>query len=1254
VHCFEQPTVTKTLNCPSAKTYGRLLFVDFILSFFLKFFFLCFANTCFYLLWHFLIGVTLMDSVANLLFPLEGSGITSMLASIANIILIVVSTVFFSHFMEFILSRKKRTETEKNDKLNLKFSRRTLILLIVTSASVILLVGLYVYTGQGAYDYAIPEEYTNTSVNWLLQFLDPIVGISGFSSVPFGAFGLNLAVRYSLVLILALTLRVCTIAMLSSRNAFKKFLNSVDKHSEKVMLVDDKAKAAMEKDKTIIDMLITYLKTKMTPFKFFAGGLALLSFGAFVLGSSDPANQILQVIFVVSTVLSHIFPLGMLSPSDGTEISLLLANFATVLLIIFIAFIYIFIIAIFMLFVSKARLYVKGITWDEENKPKLIFNIFITVLVASLCAIGVFFLIIRYDDFIYPFANIINLANSSIFVQLLLITLVLVAIFTVLGLGVIFLAVLVGFIFSVLCFVWHTAKKTLTDIKNTASPVKQGKNGTLTFLGLIIKSLLLFISNTVISVLGIFTKTAPKVRFTMSHTFLGFFAVASFLNTFMGFLYFYVPPQTTSDPPDNPIAMYMLVALTISVALQIAIVVFGLKAGEIYQANKNNRGRRQKNIFWWPYIILVFVSVMFAFVNIFSQLTDRARIENTLFNEIRTQADNLLGVRDTTNNVQQAYETARLDLHVMINDDITEITRRRDIARRHFANLAEAESYRYPVSWHARNDFDNFRVQTQDLDNISEYLIRLLYIDYEAFDRQGITIIEFHHYWQHRHIQTYTSRRIEFSVNGYTWEIGDNFTGIHPLSYGADASTRQAFIADAHWYINPTLPVGRMIGNSSSHSVARGEEITIPYGDKYQVLIEMIIRYVTISNFINNAYLIANNAQRPLFPSLRTSNVHDIRQNATGIGASADFWTAFNKMILTDSIRGSVTTTYRSLPNRTDGMIPMAYLSRIVGDILDNALYSAGNNTAQDDVGGLLERISYSLTQRVMPDNNNTFMTIEALNNYVETSISLYHILAILEREKVEYALPSAYETSETPEYVVPILEGLFLVRQNILWAQENLFPTTEYYHGNVHTVRMYRDYANSISRSNFLLSFDILFRGISLNPHRNVLNSIYSAWILALSFLIICIAKDYFAFYVGRSNFYNRPIYKFEMKKDSLLDRIGYLKYDEQLSAFFDMPTCNLGKYDVEELYLHRMFVHDILTDKASTLCDKRHHAHQLHDKHTPTEALFYDLKLMKSYLRYKKIRYNQLYHVFGINMIDAKEKADLQSWLSDYTKGL
>lgn len=118
-----------------------------------------------------------------------------------------------------------------------------------------------------------------------------------------------------------------------------------------------------------------------------------------------------------------------------------------------------------------------------------------------------------------------------------------------------------------------------------------------------------------------------------------------------------------------------------------------------------------------------------------------------------------------------------------------------------------------------------------------------------------------------------------------------------------------------------------------------------------------------------------------------------------------------------------------------------------------------------------------------------------------------------------------------------------------------------------VYDVRTYRSYARGVASSNLQISFDALFKGeMGLNGTGNVINDLYSAQMVAVFILIICALVDFMAFFSGLLLF--QDIFLLDMKRKSKLSKLGYIAFDAILTKYL-MPPERIGDHRKRKIAL-------------------------------------------------------------------------------------
>ncbi len=165
------------------------------------------------------------------------------------------------------------------------------------------------------------------------------------------------------------------------------------------------------------------------------------------------------------------------------------------------------------------------------------------------------------------------------------------------------------------------------------------------------------------------------------------------------------------------------------------------------------------------------------------------------------------------------------------------------------------------------------------------------------------------------------------------------------------------------------------------------------------------------------------------------------------------------------------------------------------------------------------------------------------MSDYIDRVLSVDAIL-----KPSDYLLA---EKDDEDEVLAVINDGPKAERSDGDGTDENSGPENS----DTYNVRSYRNYAQGITYSNFQISYDALLRGsLGLNAHRENINALYSSNVVAVFIMIICALVDMMAFFSGLLLFKN--IYLF--KRTSELNRIGYLNLEAGLTEIFSLPNGN------------------------------------------------------------------------------------------------
>ena len=1073
------------------------------------------------------------EYLLRLFFPMEGFSVVVIIVSLLNILFILFGTVVFSYILIAIFAGYRPT-------------KRTAVLAVLSVSIVVFILMLL-------HSYTVYNQHPDDFTGFLLLVLNPMFGINGFASNPSTWFGVNLLLRYILLIPIITALRFSIHFAKKIRKSFSLFLEKVghllNSGSASVPATVAGTPPSLSLSGVSPAQAVANLLQK--PIRLI--GLLVFTFTAFafILGGESPATQVSALFTSVLNVIEVILPLGMVAPADDTSFDALLRNFAIVLLIIFIATFYVAIILVFFAFLNSVRKNYKRIAAWLKKRP-WIWKGFLVIIVGTLLVLMIYFTVGNYANLVQAFSFVHDISSLSGARQIFAITVMVTGITFAIAIIILAASLFVSFVFSIIVYFYSATARKIELIREQNAKEEYRKNRLVLLFQYVGHSFLRFIESIIEAFLGVFIKPTRKISFSMGHAAIGLFAIASFFNTFLGFMYFYVPINSVITNGSNgyiPRWVYFLVSLTVSAAIQIGIVVFGLKAGEVYGANVKKLKLWRFGRCTVPYLLFLFISVVFAYTNLFSRFANTAEIRATLYNEIRVQADEILNLRGTATNLADFYDNTKRDASNLLNNRTRQLEQRRSVARTRLDSAAENEARNAPSEWHRRNERDAFITETSLLDILSDAIQDLLYLDFEAFGRVEISVTNYNHFFETNPTVLSASRSIRYSeFSGTTVTIGEDFRQPHPLTRGVDASVRNYFISSLRagydWSnVNIQtyfLPDGRLVGRSPRQSVEIASSFPLPQSHKYQLMFMLLRQFESTASYIENVY-------SPISNQFRQRNMFTFQPQSQFYNRFKEYVDRLGQI---DDIRHNIATIYRSIDDVDNNLfVTVGHLPYITPDILDRII--------------------------------STSITLLELQEYVETSITIHTVF------------------STNAEV------GRFM-------------------HGSEKSaddLRSYLVYAESISNSDFLLSFDILFRGNLFNEHKDELNSIYSSWFLAIVFVFICLIKDIAAFFVGMTHYRNKPVYNFTPKsKDSILYRIGYLNFNEQLAIFFEMPS------EEEISKLHKIFVDDLLTGSAP--------------KNSPS-------------VDYKNVKEGQLKHVFDIDMEDDADKAALRTWLDDYLKG-
>lgn len=593
-----------------------------------------------------------------------------------------------------------------------------------------------------------------------------------------------------------------------------------------------------------------------------------------------------------------------------------------------------------------------------------------------------------------------------------------------------------------------------------------------------------------------------------------FASLASLLNTFFGLRGFY-------NASGHPILI--LCSAAIACAVQLAMLIFGMKAGEGLAEKKFMFGLRKKKgkagttfaqelkpapegagerllkprrlpPHWYlvAYLLLMVISTGFAFNNMFGYYASTARVHERVYDQVRYKTDEELRLSLKIGTLISEYNTNTGKILELFSKRAEETSKVRTAIETLYRKIAEASGATKDA-----NARDRFIGKTRDLEALIAAIKSFIESDDAAIGKNVKIVVEnYDHYWGPNPQPSYRTACLIIYYNG---DMNDKQNAIFVGSY-LDQETAEI---DGLTYTDirgNELPATFVVSrykdpDSKVQSIVKTTRNVLD-ADKYGILRELIGQYEQLESRI---YDDEN------FSSIK-GNYHRPQQS---IGVLLNDRLTRNAEL--DGIRANIADLCRSVDSET-------------GNLSDDRSASMQNlrQTANEYLNQNIPRQS---------EEDAHVQSYNELSSYIDRALALYNILAGYTDKTNMYQNPESLKTSAEP------------LRTN---------ETNSSGDNAALTVRKYQNYAQGLTYSNFQISYDALLIGrLKLNPVKSNVNALYSSTTVAWFILFICFIVDMMAFFAGRLLF--KDIYLFS--KNSMITDIGYLNYETALNSLFAIP---------------------------------------------------------------------------------------------------
>jgi len=371
----------------------------------------------------------------------------------------------------------------------------------------------------------------------------------------------------------------------------------------------------------------------------------------------------------------------------------------------------------------------------------------------------------------------------------------------------------------------------------------------------------------------------------MLYAAAGIASIVSFFNAFLSIQDFFITD-------DYLVVVRTIITVTLSLAIQIAVLVFGIKAGEAlkemahlyrlerkaedHKASKNISlllNRLAKYLFrFGPYLLFMTFSVYFAFTTMFSAYANRANLRQITYYEVVRETERLLGINERIAAMEDEFDTNRTIMINAIDNDVANLSVLRALLSNHFREEAERRRSIYILArgdeavprtedwevrrteyWEATGNRDRFINNTRELETTVDLIKNLIDMDFADVGRVTLFLEYYNHHWVHDSgaistTYSYRSRSIRFSlpVVGYQ-NVGRRYTLPVPTQI-----SHAGMLVDVQRPESSADFDSTHFRSGNERFVAVRTSRTLPNVDKYGLILHLYNYYIELRNLIES------------------------------------------------------------------------------------------------------------------------------------------------------------------------------------------------------------------------------------------------------------------------------------------------------------------------------------------------------------------------------------------------------------------
>lgn len=1059
-----------------------------------------------------------------------------------------------------------------------------LALVIVAS-----LVGLGYFTvAMPNVSHTAPGYTVYEVVQALVDLLDPILALRTLHQEPLNGFvGVNLVPRIMALYALWIVLRFLKryIARLAAR-----FSDYLEQRLEKLTQASLKARAKKAQPDTLEQSFDKLLRKVV-------GGIGV-SVITYIFAPDNVQSTMSSILQAFLGFLQSITPLEQLQPVAG--LSQYLFNVLVVLSSAVLLAIYIGAIALLLAFCVTVVKYWSGAV-KKLNSPAGRKRLLRLLLILGLMALGITVAVVIIGLFqAGAFWGVTHYSPRELLSAVGHLALLGAAVCVMLACA----ALLLAFLVLSCCYIYHTSTAALASLFGSGSQkahrhvraagLLRDLLDTLTGLWKLIPFALEHVCKTVKSaldtILQVFTGYRNELEKNQALFLAACFAsLASWFNTFFGLNSFY---------NDDKELIPTLCAAFISFAVQLAMLIFGLKAGESMAERRAREGSLRQRFRRWQaevkaevaamalpsgpkllarllrrwrawrqvrldnrkkacrvgfrqclvaYLLLMLVSTIFAYTNMFGYYADHVELRQQVYDAVRYEAEQSLSLVATAQDIVDRYqenENGFLEAFVAQSDQT--VTDRGRVSTLYTAQ-ALAEASATPSFWPYRNRKIAYDAKTLALNNEISAIKSALAMDDEAFQGKDLEVTE------------------------YTQDVGTAET--YQESYIEVGEIVHAGIDPA----NPPLSNAASPAPSPAPSFEPRKVTNI---NKYTVLKELVSQYVRTEGYVYAINNLENNRELKTIASQHqdsTAQLHSYLDQNARLSLLHQQVT----QLYQQECRSTEAPALKELPH-----IAQAYLE--------------GGSPSPAPEG------------------------YEELSGYLDRSIALYQVLSPFYRMPAPSVSPSAAPSASpsAPPSASPPAEASATPP-----AQVSDAPGSDY------TARLLQNYAQSIQDGTFQISIEALTAWL-FHPGQPQYEPLRAVTLVALFIFIICLLVDFMSFFSGWVLF--KSVYL--LKRNPKIDDVSYLNYEAVLIELLTSP-----KEGKEEQRLHLAFLYVLLHGDPLAAGTPVGPGQPL-----PTSHGLYELLLSAEFRAFLQEKYRILEDL-GL-LADGKPSPEFQTWATTF----